>query len=379
MLPIGERIRNLRRAKNETQEDLSAVLGVTFQAVSRWENGDAYPDIELLPRLAAHFGVTTDELLGADEETRQEEREKKKRERINEIERLSKENNRKKQYETALAAFREFPEEYRFANSAAETLAHHDILPREEGLPVFRELTQKMLAQPIPTWRFFALRLIYIYEDEDRLKDWNAYVPSMIFSRQILMENRWLSGPFQDEDKAVLQKQMNLFLLLEYCLGSCFERPGNPSVSAELQDIALRMIDSLRDPSTDRDGWLFRRASKNLAKARFLFEAEKREEGYAALEKAAELYEIVYSVPASEMLDLHSAVFSEITVSPFGTAYRRGTVLEDRLNPSKYTATAEYSHMMGIMLASYFPSVTGEPRYEALADRIRSSKRRKEE
>ncbi|MBQ5355726.1 MAG: helix-turn-helix transcriptional regulator, partial [Clostridia bacterium] len=49
MLPIGERIRNLRRVKNETQEDLALVLGVTYQAVSRWEKGDDYPDIELLP------------------------------------------------------------------------------------------------------------------------------------------------------------------------------------------------------------------------------------------------------------------------------------------------------------------------------------------
>ena len=55
MLPIGERIRNLRRVKNETQEDLALVLGVTYQAVSRWEKGDAYPDIELLPKLAAHY------------------------------------------------------------------------------------------------------------------------------------------------------------------------------------------------------------------------------------------------------------------------------------------------------------------------------------
>ncbi len=48
MLPTAEIIRTKRREKNITQEELAQFLGVSFQAVSRWENGQAYPDIELL-------------------------------------------------------------------------------------------------------------------------------------------------------------------------------------------------------------------------------------------------------------------------------------------------------------------------------------------
>ena len=55
MLPISEKIRSLRRAKNVTQEELADVLGVTFQSVSRWENGQTYPDITLVPKIAAYF------------------------------------------------------------------------------------------------------------------------------------------------------------------------------------------------------------------------------------------------------------------------------------------------------------------------------------
>ena len=47
-----------------TQEKMASSLGVTFQAVSRWENGTAYPDIELIPKLAAMFKVSIDTLLG---------------------------------------------------------------------------------------------------------------------------------------------------------------------------------------------------------------------------------------------------------------------------------------------------------------------------
>ena len=66
-LLIGENLRRLRREKDITQEELAEVLGVSYQSVSRWENGACYPDMELLPTLAAFFGVSIDALLGADE------------------------------------------------------------------------------------------------------------------------------------------------------------------------------------------------------------------------------------------------------------------------------------------------------------------------
>lgn len=61
---LGSRIAELRRKKNMTQEDLANALGVTPQAVSKWENDLSCPDITLLPQLARLFGVTIDELLG---------------------------------------------------------------------------------------------------------------------------------------------------------------------------------------------------------------------------------------------------------------------------------------------------------------------------
>lgn len=66
-LLIGENLRRLRRERDITQEELAEVLGVSYQSVSRWENGACYPDMELLPTLAAFFGVTVDALIGADD------------------------------------------------------------------------------------------------------------------------------------------------------------------------------------------------------------------------------------------------------------------------------------------------------------------------
>lgn len=61
---LGKRIASNRKRLKLTQEQLAEKLGVTAQAVSKWENDQSCPDITALPLLAGIFGITTDELLG---------------------------------------------------------------------------------------------------------------------------------------------------------------------------------------------------------------------------------------------------------------------------------------------------------------------------
>ena len=63
-LAIGENIRDFRKNNDLTQEALADRLGVSYQSVSRWENGATYPDLELIPAIAEVLAVTVDELLG---------------------------------------------------------------------------------------------------------------------------------------------------------------------------------------------------------------------------------------------------------------------------------------------------------------------------
>ena len=61
---LGKRIVQHRKRLNLTQEQLAESLGVTAQAVSKWENDQSCPDINMLPKLAQLFGTTVDALLG---------------------------------------------------------------------------------------------------------------------------------------------------------------------------------------------------------------------------------------------------------------------------------------------------------------------------
>ena len=62
-MTIGKRIALLRKEKGLTQEELATHMGVTPQAVSKWENDQTCPDISALPRLARLLGVSVDKLL----------------------------------------------------------------------------------------------------------------------------------------------------------------------------------------------------------------------------------------------------------------------------------------------------------------------------
>ena len=66
---IGSRIAKYRKAKGLTQENLAREMGVSSQAVSKWETDASCPDISALPQLCKILGITTDELLSGKTDT----------------------------------------------------------------------------------------------------------------------------------------------------------------------------------------------------------------------------------------------------------------------------------------------------------------------
>lgn len=124
IIKIGTIIKKLRQEKNITQETLAAALGVTPQAISRWESEGGYPDIELLPTLADFFSVSTDELLGYKLSERDEEIAKIKKE----IDYLSETGTIEERVAHARKSFARYPYNCEIKENLAVCLYHlwHD-------------------------------------------------------------------------------------------------------------------------------------------------------------------------------------------------------------------------------------------------------------
>ena len=82
-IQLSKKLKLLRQKNNSTQDDLALFLGISSQAVSKWERNEGYPDITLLPKIAGYFHISVDELLGVDEISKQ-----------NRIDEITKEYNR---------------------------------------------------------------------------------------------------------------------------------------------------------------------------------------------------------------------------------------------------------------------------------------------
>lgn len=67
-LELGSKIKRLRLQKGVTQDTLSRALNVSYQTVSKWENGSSMPDIQLLPEIAVYFGCSIDDLFDLSEQ-----------------------------------------------------------------------------------------------------------------------------------------------------------------------------------------------------------------------------------------------------------------------------------------------------------------------
>lgn len=138
-LNIGDTIKELRLKRSITQEQLAAYLGVTPQAISRWESGNGYPDIEILPSIAEYFCITTDALLGIN----QTEREKRLAEIHYEIkeweECLENLNPKEKAISAARGFAAEFPSDERIQEFLADSICSAYMWDADVNVDILKE------------------------------------------------------------------------------------------------------------------------------------------------------------------------------------------------------------------------------------------------
>lgn len=123
---ISEKLKSLRKQRDLTQEEVAVYLSVSAQAISRWERGEAYPDITMLPGIASFYGVTTDELLCME----QLQDDKRKEEIEEEYKRLHNIGEMSAAVELMRSARKQYPSDFRIITNLA-----HLLLTNSDGVP----------------------------------------------------------------------------------------------------------------------------------------------------------------------------------------------------------------------------------------------------
>jgi Predicted transcriptional regulators len=206
-ITISERLKEYRRNKKNTQEALAEYVGISVQAVSKWERGESYPDITLLPMIATYYNVSIDELLGMGK-VRQKA---KIDEYFAKAQRCADKNDNDGERKVWEEAYREFP------NDLSVASAYMYFLPDDNEKDAYEkiELAEKLIRESTSeeNYAFSGMQtLCYTYRkvgNIEKAKEYASKLPHyFVTESQIMMT--LLEG-----DEAVGHIQNNLVLLAD--------------------------------------------------------------------------------------------------------------------------------------------------------------------
>ena len=287
-LTIGENIRSYRKKNDLTQEAFADQLGVTYQSVSRWENGTTYPDLELLPAISEVLSVTVDELLGMP----QAEKEKRAVETFDELRREC----MKRDYDAdrIVTLLRDIRRNYLDSGLAWRPWSEgNDRAFRDPKiLPEVRLFAEKYLERN-PMDPHTIQTMAYI-EDEEHLEDFlSKHTTSFDCSARVLLFDRYLrrgdAERFEPERRYQLYSAFGDLLCPRY-LAKWNEGKDGRNAADEFMETLLSII--RRDAVDDRpDMWIEDRLEQGLNSAMRLVDNGKHDEAVAKVAAVVELLE----------------------------------------------------------------------------------------
>ncbi len=396
-LKIGENIRRLRREADMTQEDFATRMGVSGQAVSRWETGAAYPDVELLPAIAELFGVDVEELMGV---------RRIDRERAGELAyaHLSTLRDPAERLSYLREMHRDFPRD--------KTVMLRIALKTEE-LDELRAMVERLDA--LATDRndyhvLHAVRRLISMEDEAHLAAMiDRYTTPIGFSQEILMEERHLAK--QEYDRYELLREQD-FLWLFHNLTARLRWDPEPvrhaATSLWSSHTLLSLInvlvgispeDAARHPVSGDgmpDLWYYIRLHAGLRLSCQLAFLGREEEALAALEDATALYEAFWSLPEESLLTYRSPTLYRLTGILHKELYQDGqarrivgaspdTPLSIRQLPARYMSFSDnrvsseqfffFREYLPLTVSSgweWFEPIRQHPRFLACLERMKA-------
>jgi len=281
-LKISEKIKEYRRVFGVTQEKFAQDIGISSQAVSKWERGDGYPDITLLPTIANYFGITIDELVGNDKNV--DERIKKRF--YEEAENL----NLKDRLEVAEKYYKQYPENNVIAYDFAQNIYMYCSGNREaisSYLPTLRKICEHLIANGADWYERYCIKDMYVLCDESEKEYWahknNDY--HFLFGSEWEEERCWVHG---EHEKSREICALNRTAAMYASLSHNTRYTASSARYEKAMDSRLRLMEGFGEGSVPQ-GWMGLYIWTKLCRAASLFDLGRKEEGYSEVEACIEL------------------------------------------------------------------------------------------
>ncbi len=240
---LGQNIKSLRTRKNMTQGQLAELVGVSYQAVSKWESDTTLPDVSLVPRIAQIFQVTTDELFSYSIEEQEKDIES-----IRMQAQHLRESNPAKARDILNEGLKKYPD--------------NDILlcnllyvcPHEENIPIAKKVIQITKSNEL---KYDALRfLAYAYSDKgetDLAIEALEQIPEIYFTK--LSEMAFVVTGKAKFDAADKQKWISINTLIQMMakIAEYYTEIGKKNAAIKEYEKALSLIHLFCDEQSDEE------------------------------------------------------------------------------------------------------------------------------
>lgn len=257
---IGKKIKELRKQRGITQEQLAESVGVSFQAVSKWENNIALPDITLAPILANYFGVSMDELFDFSLSKIEAEVESIAEEARNYIE--SDPEQGRKIIENSL---KKYPENDVLLNSLLYVMNYSE--KPDETIAVANKIIEKTTRNDLKYDAFRFLAYAYKAKGEfDNAKTAIEQIPEIYFNK--LTEMAYLLSGKEKIEAAQKQKLVSFENLIQmmWKTAECYEETGEYDKALKETEKAIKLINIIEHNQFDTYIDYFSEKIKNFSK-----------------------------------------------------------------------------------------------------------------
>lgn len=309
---LSENLRRMRRDRNLTQEELASYLGISFQAISKWERNEGYPDISMLPVIANFFGISVDTLIGNDVITKEE----RIRAYCTKYERLNKDGDMDAAAVVAEKAYRDYPYDWQVIDIYIRSLTKGYSEYPNEKLPELRSLCHMIKDKCTDAKiRMHAVYSMLFAETDDKVEEWFSEVPGTYdYTEGERREDRYLERDQMDRYRHQKQSNMmQLFLYLYEKLGANLSTPQQKIAAYKVRESLLCALFRGENEICLK----YRYAFNQLELASAFFECGCKNDGYATLEKSIQSFVQWFSIPKNE--ELHFVeLFDTLTVKRHG-------------------------------------------------------------